>query len=282
MLGIRGGNVQRDLRGEFAPEEDPAEWFDKTEQALTETIGFLRGEGVPHLLLAPSALPIPILATFFFLHPDPRPWTLRLLARWLWRGWVHGFGQEKGQTPVLRRAITSINPERLDRTKAPGEYAAVKALLDHVPGRQAPELPLRNFRTNVSNSRLILLALASLHPLGPDGRLVDLAAEFDHHGTDVVTEIVPGHRTDVAARALWPGPANAMSEMTDLPVLASHAIDEEAADLLRLGDDERFLERREKLIGQLLAAFLDSRTEPGSLVRPPLADLIEAGMPEEN
>ncbi|MDT3440513.1 MULTISPECIES: DUF262 domain-containing protein [unclassified Pseudofrankia] len=281
LLGIRGGDVSRDLRGEFGPREDPASWYDRTEQALAKAIEFLRGEGVEHLLLAPNTFPLPVLATFFFLHPEPQPWTLRLLARWLWRGWVHDFGREGGQTPVLRRAIRSVNPHKLEVDQAPDEYSAVKSLLEYAPDRPVPHLPLQNFNTRYAHSRLVLLALASLHPHGPESSPVDLAREFEEHGTEAVTEIVRNRRSYVAARSFWPRDAIPIEEVSAPSVLASHAIDEEAAAYLWAGQIEKFLDRREELIGKLVGRFLDSRVEPGALVRPSLADLIATGTAEE-
>ena len=127
LLALRGGDVQRDIRNEF-DSGDPGDWFDRTESALAASIGFLRDNGVPHLLLMPNTLPFPVLAAFFHLHPDPDPWNKRLLARWLWRGWVHDFGREGGQTPVLRRAIRAINPDFAEPENAPQDTEAVRSL----------------------------------------------------------------------------------------------------------------------------------------------------------
>jgi hypothetical protein len=281
LLGIRGGDVQRDLHEEFGADEDRERWYDSTEQALSKAIGFLRAEGVDHLRLVPNTLPFPVLAAFFHLHPEPQPWILRLLSRWLWRGWVHDFGREGGQTPILRRAIKSVNPERLAPEKAPDEYEAVHALHKHTSDRPAPDLPLDTFNASHARSRLVLLALASLHPRGPDSRPLDLAHEFEVHGTSAVTAIVPGHHSRAGARALWPSAAGDIAAVTDPVVLASHAVDGEAVAYLRAGQTERFLARREELIGNLLAGFLDSRIEPGALLRPPLADLIALGSAED-
>lgn len=57
-------------------------------------------------------------------------------------------------------------------------------------------------------------------------------------------------------------------------VLASHAIDELAAQALRDGDIERFLLRRGELIVDLVARFLASHVEHGAPVRPPLSELV--------
>ena len=122
--------------------------------------------------MLPNTLPIPVLAAFFHLHPNPDPWILRLLARWLWRGWVHGFGREGGQTPTLRRAIRSVNPEHRNPERAPSEFDAVKTLLDFTPDRDTPHLSLENFKTNFANSRLILMGKQTTGPTfrKPSGR----------------------------------------------------------------------------------------------------------------
>lgn len=280
LLAIRGGDVQRDVHEEFEKDEDPADWYDKTEEALARSIEFLRSEGVVHLLLVPNTLPIPVLAAFFYAHPEPEPWTLRLLSHWLWRGWVHGFGREGGQTPTLRRAIRSVNPRRGHNQELPSEYDAVKALLDYVSDREAPEISLQKFRTNFSNGRLILLALASLRPRWPDGSVIDLSSELELHGVDAITELVPGHRSDAAARGFWP--RKYVISMADQAVLESHAIDVVAAEALNRGEVSKFLELRSELITQLVSEFLNSRLETGLAVRPSLADLIVAGTAEED
>jgi hypothetical protein len=65
LLAIRGGNVQRDVHSEFARDEDVSDWYEQTERAIESAIDFLRRQGVPHLLLVPSTLPLPVLAAFF-------------------------------------------------------------------------------------------------------------------------------------------------------------------------------------------------------------------------
>ena len=281
VLAVRGGDVQRDMHGEFGGDEDPVDWYDHAERALVRTINFLRNEGVGHVLLMPSTLPIPVLAAFFHLHPTPDPWILRLLGRWLWRGWVHGFGREGGQAPVLRRAVRSVHPEHRSPAGAPSAYEAVRSLLDHTPDREALPLGLGNFRASFANPRLILLAMASLVPRNAEGAPVDLAAELQAHGADAVTELVRGHRTHAAARGFWPisekvGPG----DVADPEVLRSHAMDERSAQLLRAGKVEEFLDARGRLLERLTSDYLNSRLEPGALIRPPLQELALAGAVE--
>ncbi|MGI9001377.1 MAG: DUF262 domain-containing protein [Pseudonocardia sp.] len=273
VLALRGGDVQRDIRAEFGDDERPADWFDHVELALTKSIAFLRTEGVVHERLMPNSLPLPVLAAFFHLHPEPQPWNNRLLARWLWRGWVHGFGREGGQTPVLRRAILSVNPELHEPELAPSEYDAVRSLLDFAPDRPAPQLAMDGFNTKNANSRLILLALASLKPLDVDGSRIDLAHELDQYGTEAVTQFVPGSRSFASARGFWPVDQESILSVQDEGILISHLIDSNARHALANGANDIFLQQRRDQLEKLVFGFLDSRLEAGMLVRPPLRQL---------
>lgn len=280
LLAIRGGNISRDVRGEFDPAEDQADWFDLTERALRRAIEFLRQEGVPHAELLPSSFPLPVLAAYFHLHPEPKSWNRRLLSRWLWRGWVHGFGEEAGQTPALRRSVQSVNPAKLEPAKAPSEFDAVKSLLESVPDRDSEPISMARFRTNERNSRLILLALVSLKPLGPDGSEIDVAGSLNEHGVDAITQFVRTRRTDAGARGFWPFDTP-ISQVRDERILRSHAIDEEAAHHLRSGQAEKFVSLREASLSALVGQFLASRIETGMKTRPPLEDLVVQGEAEE-
>jgi len=283
VLAVRGGDVQRDIRDEFASNEQPVDWYDHTEQALVRSISFLRSQGIEHVLLMPNTLPIPVLAAFFHLHPTPDPWILRLLARWLWRGWVHGFGREGGQTPTLRRSVRAVHPEHRKPEAAPSEFEAVKSLLSHVPDRNAPTLALDKFKTNFAESRLILLAMASLVPRRADATPVDVAAELEAHGADAITQFIPGHRTHAAARGFWPVDEKTNpADVTDDEILHSHALNRVVVQRLSSGDVASFIELRSKVIRQLLDNYLDSRLEPEALLRPPLRDLALAGAVEDD
>jgi hypothetical protein len=273
LLAIRGGDVQRDFHDEFSEGDDPTDWYDRTEEALTKAIQFLRSEGIPHIALMPYTLPLPVLAAFFHLHEEPSPWVLRLMARWLWRSWIQG---ESGQTATLRRAVRVVNPKRLQPHEAPTEYEAAKALLQYLPDRTPPKIALDSFRTDAAPSRLILLALASLHPLAPDGTEVDLAGELEEHGPAAVTQLVHGYRSNAAARSFWPVGAPPLTGYEEPQILRSHAIDKEAADSYRRGDIEAFVQRRASTLGGLVSGFVTSHMERRALIRPPLEELIVA------
>jgi hypothetical protein len=273
LLAMRGGNVQRDLHEEFTKGDDPSDWYDRTEEALTRTINFIRSEGIPHISLMPYTFPIPVLAAFFYLHPKPGPWILRLLGRWLWRSWVHG---DSSQTPTIRKAVKAINPERLDLNAAPDAYEAVRSLLESVGSAPVTHINLDNFATDKARGRLILAALASLRPRRSSGELINLAREFEEHGPQTVTDLVRGHSSNAAARAFWPSDEPRFTGNEDPIVLASHAIDHAAASLYREKDIDGFLALRGALLQQLTIDFLNNHLEPRTLVRPPLDELIVA------
>lgn len=277
LLALRGGDVARDLHEEFSEDEDRALAFDDTERALARTFAFLRAQGVPHLQLVPSEFAIPVLGAFFHLHPDPEPWVERLLARWVWRGWTHGYGRS-GQTPALRQAVRAVNPIKNDPSAAPTAFDAVKSLLDAVQDDEPPPISIDGFRTDSAAGRLALLALASLHPQRADGTRIDLASELAEHGADAITELVSGHRSNLAARGFWPvGEQPDGSESPE--VLMSHAVDTDAAAALRHRDTARFLAQRAALLSDLTTRFVRSRTEPDALTRPPLSQLF---VPDED
>lgn len=276
LLAIRGGDVQRDLHDEFGEDEDPADWYEQTERALERAILFLKQQGVLHHILMPSSFPLPVLAAFFHLHPQPEDWNLSLLARWVWRGWVHGFGREGGQTPSLRRAVRSINPRKGRPEEAPDEGSAVRVLLGSVKdARVRDQLDLQVFRTDNANTRLALIGLAQLKPKSPlNAELLDLGKLLAVHGTDAVGELVRGYRARSGARSYWGPDFGQMSGNESEEILSSHLVTEDAARALREGQIERFVELRSADVVRHTEDFLDSQMQVGSLIRPPLEDLF--------
>lgn len=273
LLAIRGGDVQRDLHDEFERNENLAQWYDETERALSRSIRFLKQQGVPHLLLVPSTLPLPVLAAFFYLHPDPEPWNEQLLARWVWRGWVHGFGRS-GQTPALRQAIRSVNPTKRNVEQAPSEFEAVKSLLGSVPDEPAPKIDVDHFRTAFALGRLSLIALATLEPRDPSGEAIDIAEVLNKYKIKAITDLVPGQRTRLGARGFWPVGASRPTGHEAEPIRTSHAISDDAAEALREKDIEGFVQLRGNHVAELTRRFLIARLQRKSPVRPPLSELL--------
>ncbi|MEU4034453.1 DUF262 domain-containing protein [Streptomyces collinus] len=273
LLALRGGDVQRDLHDEFSNEEEISDWYDKTEQALERAIRFLQGQGVVHLSLMPATFPLPVLAAFFHLHPDPDPWSLTLLAKWLWRGWTHGFGKH-GQTPALRQAIRVVNPKKGAPEVAPSESEAVLALIRTVPDEEPGDLHLTPFRSDKASGRLAQLALAAQEPMSLDGAKIDLAAEFEARGGQAVTDLVKNRRTDLGARGFWPFGAPSPTGYEDDALLESHVISPHSAALLRDAKVDDFIANRRRDVEQLTRRFLSARIDAGSLLRPPLSLLV--------
>ncbi|EAP98279.1 hypothetical protein JNB_14983 [Janibacter sp. HTCC2649] len=274
LLAMRGGDVQRDIHDEFSEDEDPADWYEQTERALDKSLRFLQGEGIVHQLLLPSSFPLPVLAAFFHLHSDPEPSIERLISRWLWRGWVHGFGREGGQTPALRRAVRSVNPRKKRPEEAPGEFAALKALLEPVRDQELTDLGIGNFRTDNANARLVLVALAALKPLSPTGESLDLGDVLGRFGADAIGDLVPKHRSRIGARGFWLREWPDLTGHEDSAILASHAVSPIAAAALRAGDIEAFLAERAKHVEAVTLNMVNSKLATGMRVRPPLNSLL--------
>lgn len=273
LLAIRGGDVQRDLHEEFDPDDDPAKWYDKTEEALGRAIYFIRQQGVPHLLLMPSTLPLPVLAAYFYLHPEPSEWSRRTLERWLWRGWVYGFGRE-GQTPAMRRAVRQVNPRRLIVEAAPSEEDAARSLLESIPIGETPNLRLREFVTKNAAGRLILLAEASQRPTYADGRPIQLDLRLNDLGVEAVTEFVPRRRRYAAARGFWPQDLYPFTGLESELVLGSHLISPAAAAAFRAGDHAGFVLRREDSVESVTRHFLARRLDTSFAAFPEVETLL--------
>lgn len=266
LLAVRGGDVQRDIRNEFNAGDEPAAAYLATEEALERAIHFLVRQGVPHLTLLPQDFPLPVLAAFFHVHPEPEPWIERLLGRWLWRGLVHGF-TPAGQTPALRRAIRSINPG--GDAPVPGAFEAVDDLLSQVPDAVAEVPVLDEYRSRDRWSRLALLALAARGPLGPYGDLVDLV---DAAGRAAVGRLVPGPRSRLGTRGFWPeGQWFTGAEAPE--VLRSQCVPEDAA-ALAVSDVDEFVRVRAGAVRSETGRFLAARLDTGAQVRPPLSSLV--------
>ncbi|MFD7369246.1 DUF262 domain-containing protein [Nocardiopsis alba] len=276
LLSVRGGNVQRDIHGEFEEGEDISEWYDKTESALASAINFLKDQGIAHVKLMPSTLPLPVLAAFFHLHPDPAPWIRRLISLWLWRGWAYGFGSESGQTPIIRRAVYSVNPGSNYKT-TPSAYEAAKSLLDSVPSRKEIDVKVEKFSTKSTRGRIVLLALASLGPKRASGEDIRLADLLEERGAAAVTDFVKGRRTNAGSRGFWVDSDVDISEVNDISILDSHLVSPEAQEALRKADRDLFVEIRSKQLKGLVSNFLLSRMDLNAVIRPPIEELIISG-----
>ncbi|WDF33736.1 DUF262 domain-containing protein [Arthrobacter agilis] len=282
LLGLRGGDISRDFHSEFRKGESIEDWFVKTETALEMAIEFLIQQGVPHLRLMPSTLPLPVLATFFYLHPEPEPWTKRMLSQWLWRSWTNGLGTGSGgQTPALRRAINIINPVQKQDIHPPESFRAVQQLLEMIPETQLTSLRVDRFSAGTASTRLALLALAHRRPLGPTGQQLDLRELFEKHGSDLIGQIfrsVP--RTDLANRILWLPEWGDVLAIDDEIFRHSHLIP--SIDMsTKFIEPEEVLARRRDEIYSAMRRFVIHKTDPEAVARRPLSALLVADPPAE-
>lgn len=273
VLAVRGGDVFRDFRREFADGEDPADTYARAADALRRATLFLQGDaGIPHVRALPYAFVIPVLVRFFSLHPEPAARTRVLLRRWVWRAAVTGAGSGSASTPLLRRMVQDVDEsedESVQRLlKALGKFpedpldlsatqlnrAAARVNIALLSG-----LEPRDFRTGeqVDVSRL----LGSDDPSGPlripdsNGRVTSLASVFLHPGLD----------DDEVFEVISRAPENA---------LQSHALTQAVAVGSLEWPVNEFLGARLALLEDGLPQELVALAEPEASDRPPIESLV--------
>lgn len=185
LVAVRGEDITQAFRPKWSREEREASWT-RTLDGLRRAIVFLRRDGgVPHVSLLPYSLPLVILARFFSLHPEPHPRNRVLLARWLWRGFVHGTHQ--GQSiPLVRKMVAAVSPD---------EDGSVQGLLQLVPSDPSPHLvPEGKVSLKTARTRIEVLLLLRHGPRSfESGEPIDVLRVIEEHGPGgLLAEIVPG------------------------------------------------------------------------------------------
>lgn len=282
LIAFKGLDVTRSFSEHYR--RDPELLRDAVRDALPalrRVLSFLKREAeIPHLRLLPRSLPLVVLTRFFHLFPEPGARSSQLLARWTWRTLLTTASYD--ERTLLRRGVAGIREHH--------EEESVQRLLSLVPHARpaAFVLPAR-FDARGAESRLALLALASLGPSDPeDGQPVDVAALIEARDAEAFRIIAPNHpglgRT-AANRILLPGPGSARKDLLDIPavtgdqVLASHAISRNMLAALAGGDVDGFLAARGDAIERAFAGLSErlaawDRSDRPS-VRHLLADLEE-------
>lgn len=260
--------------------DDVANAAVKAMAALRRTFDFLRSRcAVAHIRLLPHWEPVPVLARFFLVHPEPHSRSLELLVRWVWRGPLTG-GYKLDARTLLRRALESVDEP---------EHQAVQSLLTLVPKKPADrfEVPER-FDARTASSRLALLALAELGPRaidGPAGAL-NVAALIEEHDLSAflkgVTSAAVSDVSSAANRFLHPPSKEFLGLITERAraapqdsVLASHAISPAAARALVEQDLDAFLRERGKTLAGCVESLHARLAAWDHTDRPPLAYLME-------
>ncbi|HYU30996.1 MAG TPA: DUF262 domain-containing protein [Thermoanaerobaculia bacterium] len=267
LIAFKGLDVTRTIAEHYRKDSEVlARAVREALPAIRRVLSFLKLHAeIPHLRLLPRSIPLVVLTRFFALYPEPKARSLALLARWTWR-LLLGAGSYDERT-LLRHGVTAIQKK--------DEEKSVQLLLSLVPKepRNPYTLPER-FDARAADSRIALLGMASLGPLGlKDGRPIDVAKLIEQHGVSAFRRILldrEGLSQGPANRLLLAGSGAAREDLSELalshgresPVLLSHAISIWAAGALLNGETEGFLlERRETLeeavnrLGERLAAW---------------------------
>ncbi len=219
--------------------------------AMRRVLSFLRTRAaIPHLRLLPLAAPLAPLARFFAVHPEPLARTRELLVRWLWRSL---FGPRRYDERTLqRRGVRAVGDDEED---------SVQKLLALVTNERTSSFTLpAAFDARAAESRLALLGMTSLSPRDlTAGVPVDVAALIEAADTGAFRRIVSstgGLGRSPANRVIHPGAGTARADIEecieregeDSEVLRSHAVSPIAANALRSGDLESFLDERRAFI----------------------------------
>ncbi|WP_076463518.1 DUF262 domain-containing protein [Actinomyces mediterranea] len=290
ILVRRHTDITRDVHGEFSasrrrvsdfPEESEAEAYRATERALVQAVRFLQGRcGIPHLVFLLFRFQLLVLTRFFALFPEPADRNLELLSRWLWRtsAGADSLGISGSQTDLRDMAA---------RVKRGEESASVQRLLEAVDLKEAPKPPdLTVFRATRSDSKMILAALWSLHPVdvrtNQPMTIEALAEQLEGETTPraVVADLVSlselKEQDPVAASKLI-----SMLDKRELLTLleaqldlGSLLLDETMLERLQDNDFSEFLRLRAEALQMYLNEFLMVRTAWGQEDTPPLSDYV--------
>ncbi len=269
LTGVGMGRLDEDqllrmslaLEGRDRYPEDPGDLRIAVQEALPvvrRVLSFLRKDaGIPHIELLPMSTLLEVLARFFALHGDPNPRTRVLLARWFWRAVL---AARTGIDPTLRRrGIAVITGD---------EEQATQSLLSLVHQEPSvPELPSR-FDVRADATRIALIAMIHRAPCDlQQGQPIDVAGLLERRGKNAFPRILneTGLRCkrSPANRIIQPNGSSVHRLLLERisehgiedTVLASHAIDALAAELLASADLEGFLEARARKMASDLRRF---------------------------
>lgn len=282
VLAIRGGDVFRDFRDEFADKREIADAYEVTRTALADVVRFLRDEAaVPHLKLLPYSLVIPVLARYFALNGAGTARERALLRRFVWRGAVAGT-EFNSPTSSLRRAVTSVEDNGI---------RSADRLLRLLPEIAGWEPDLRQLTLKNAAARLNVLALLSRTPryLVADredegqevGAIVDLVSLLEGARSPLATIVPAGVPSAIlAARAVHPRiPPHRLSHawfgvgVTD-EVLESQWLTPELAALASGGEWVEFMVSRGSMLRSALARYVARQAEFGARDGEPMAALL--------
>ncbi|WP_072621010.1 DUF262 domain-containing protein [Spirulina major] len=224
--------------------------------ALRQVLIFLKTHAeIPHLRLLPRSLPFFVLTKFFGLYPEPNSRTITLLVRWTWRTLL-GIKSVDERT-LLRHSLDAIEGNEPEKT--------MQKLLVQIPRTKGLDYTLpQKFDARAADSRIILVALSSLHPLHPENeKPIDIAELIEEYDLNAFRKII-SVGTEASNRILLPPIVKGVrKELIDLinregpdsEILKSHCVNRNAAELLRDGKFDEFLSCRGKLLIETVDSF---------------------------
>lgn len=254
--------------------------------ALRQALIFLKTHAeIPHLRLLPRSLPFFVLTKFFGLYPEPNSRTINLLVRWTWRTLL-GIKSVDERT-LLRHSLSAIEGNEPEQT--------VQQLLSEIPHTKGAKFTLpQKFDARAADSRIVLVALSSLHPLNPkNGKLIDLADLIEEHDLNAFRKIIsvgtkathsPSNR--ILLPPIFNGVRKELVELIsregpDSKIVKSHCIDKNAAQLLRDGEFDEFLSCRGKLLTETVDSFSSRLAAWGMNDRPSISYILQQTGEEE-
>lgn len=260
--------------------------YTQTEQAMRLAIDFIsRDAGIPHYLLMPYKQPLVTLGKFFHFHPQPKPRSRELLARWIWRGALTG--AHRGDSVSTRTA--------LDQVVEGDEEGSVQRMLSMV-GRTEPPLPKVKDRFNFryAASKLQALALLDLVPRDLEtGEPLDIASLLNYREMNAEPPYPAILKSNTGALPLLLTGANRLAhpnrarlrkavEDAGMAVLESHGISETSLQALQRNDLAEFLRHRADDLQSHFAQVFARHARWQDSDRPSISALIvadEGGVP---
>jgi Protein of unknown function DUF262 len=285
LLAIRGPRVDRDFRDEFAGDTDRHNAFIATEEALAHVVDFLRDVAdISHIRLLPYSLYVPILARFCSEFGAPQGKAAELLRRWIWRGAVTGVAPQ-GNTIGIRQGASAVYGDPI---------ASANRLLALLPTRVASWRPdLSQIGLNRAQAKVNILSMLSRRPrMLPSDTLLSStyvdAFQLLETG-QVLTPIIDSSSRlgrGIANRIIYPTISAHKLQISlleaDDEILSSHCIDSRAAELLRSGRSEEFLQRRAATVSDVVMDHVQNRALFGFRDGPDLSTLLEDAVDDDD
>ncbi|WNG40272.1 DUF262 domain-containing protein [Archangium violaceum] len=248
-------------------------------QALRRVIVFLKRDArIPHVSLLPYRFTVIPLVRFFHLFPEPKPRSLELLARWLWR--TSATGTLRGEVTQVRRALRAVEKD---------EEGSVQALLALVGPEKHRFSPSIRFDLRTAESRLAALALLAAGPTDLNtGTPFDVEGLLLEQGEDAFARVFtrkPGNMdidlTSIANRFIHPNAEGSLLQQQLRETarqhpdwLSGHVVSPSAAEALVDGAWEIFFEFRAAALKEHIERYVRTRERWEETDRPSLTAII--------